>query len=196
MLSDDIHDKLDQLRLKHWSTYIAFAIWGTAGYGFTPSIGSFVTHFGIMPPLLALLVWRSRHQTTGGRMIEFKTAEQLRITEERHAALVKTLDLMEAGKIIHIDSENLNHMTGESETYTGHFNMAVWNATQDCGTAACIGGTAELVGNVKFSGPDIPSDLEDLFYDYSGDPTVAQGAAALRNYLTHGLASWDLVMGQ
>jgi hypothetical protein len=58
--------KLHKLRLTHWSTYVAFAIWGTAGYGFTPSIGAFVTHFGIMPPMLILLVWCSHHESRRG----------------------------------------------------------------------------------------------------------------------------------
>jgi hypothetical protein len=53
---------LEQLRLKHWSTYIAFVVWGTAGYGFTPNLGTLFVHLLLIPPLLALLVWCSHYE--------------------------------------------------------------------------------------------------------------------------------------
>jgi hypothetical protein len=122
----------------------------------------------------------------------FQTPHQLGIPEDQHAALVKTLELMEAGKIVHVD-EYTDCVIGE---FTGHFNMDVWIGRADCGTVACIGGTAELVGKVKFNSCGIPKALDDLFYKYgNGNPTVADGAKALRNYLTDGDAKWDEVMG-
>lgn len=130
-------------------------------------------------------------------MDNFKTAAELGIPQDQHAALIKTLELMEAGKIIHVDSDDVEGTWGYRGEFTGHFNMDTWVGKADCGTVACIGGTAELVGKFRFSDPDMPSDLYTLFYEYGGgNPTVTDGAKALRNYLTDGAARWDEVMGR
>lgn len=127
-------------------------------------------------------------------MDNFKTAAELRIPEDQYAALIKTLELMEAGKIVHVEDYSSFDAV---EEFTGHFNMDVWIGKADCGTVACIGGTAELVGKVQFIDFKIPPELYTLFYEYGGDdPSVADGAKALRNYLTGGEAKWDEVMGR
>jgi hypothetical protein len=52
-----IKAKLQKLRLTHWSTYTGFMVWGAAGYGYSPSLGSLVTHILIIPPLVALTIF-------------------------------------------------------------------------------------------------------------------------------------------
>lgn len=56
----DIKATLTKLRLMHVSTYTGFTLWSAAGYGFTPSLGSFITHFGIIPALLVLTIFCAR----------------------------------------------------------------------------------------------------------------------------------------
>lgn len=51
--------------LRHPSTWLAFVVWGTAGFMGHPTIASFVVHFAVMPPVLFLLVFTSHWE--GGR---------------------------------------------------------------------------------------------------------------------------------
>ncbi len=141
----------------------------------------------------------------------FKTAEELRITPKQFDALAKTLVLMETGKLVHVDddeihsSENNYNLPIEVCRFTGHFNMNLWRSKDDCGTVCCIGGTAELIGNVIFA-PEylLPAELKTLFYPNDGmndngihynDITVEQAATALRSYLTTGKANWESAIG-
>jgi hypothetical protein len=132
--------------------------------------------------------------------MNFMTPEQLSITAPQHAALVKTLALMETGKMLHVNKERISEKAGE--VFTGHFNMNVWNRVSHCGTVCCIGGTAELVGNTLFPIP-INVQLEDLFYppvaecryETYDNITVEEAAQALRNYLTGGDPMWWQVLG-
>lgn len=130
-------------------------------------------------------------------MSEFLTAEELDIPESHLGALIKTLELMEDGRIHHQQLPNVYINIGSDE-FTGHFNMAVWNSRQSCGTVGCIGGTAELVGNITI---DADSDaLDDLFYptcarDYR-EISMAEASQALRNYLQTGHAEWKQVLGE
>lgn len=131
-------------------------------------------------------------------MQNFKTAADLGITEHQKEALMKTLVLLETGKLIHVTEFKV--LSIHSESYSGHFNIRAWSADSDCGTVRCIGGTAEAVGNVSFDGwADEQNALYDLFSPpYSNDQwneiTQAQAAAALRSYLTTGDARWDLAV--
>jgi hypothetical protein len=127
-------------------------------------------------------------------MDTFLSDDQLDISEHHRAALITTLDLMESDKIKHVTDGHDPLGTGSERKFTGNFNMDVWIGHGDCGTVACIGGTAELVGNVKFDDV-LPDALDELFFRWGGDdPSVAQAAQALRNYLTHGHADWVGVM--
>lgn len=118
----------------------------------------------------------------------FRSAHRLDITDAQRDALIKTLALLESGALVHAPA-SIGFSYGK--TFTGHFNMAEWNHATDCGTVCCIGGTAELIGNLRFL--PRPDALEDLFY-----PTIAplstitptQAAVALRSYLTTGNANW------
>jgi len=130
---------------------------------------------------------------------QFRTADQLNITEEQRCALVKTLQLLEAGKITHLPSVTL---TGDfpprySESEPKYFNMSWWRIAADCGTVCCIGGTAEAIGKVRFD--NNPEGLEHLFFprgldDCWGNITTSHAAKALRNYLFTGSPKWREVM--
>ena len=140
----------------------------------------------------------------------FLTAADLGLTEAEHQAFVTTLGLMERGELQHTDTSNVNDVTEYYDIrdglpkFTGHFSLAQWITGYQCGTVACIGGTAELVGKLalhqisqKCNG-DNP-ELNELCYP-SGDfeyedVTVEQAAIALRSYLTTGKANWAEALG-
>lgn len=130
----------------------------------------------------------------------FKTADELEIQEDQKAALIKTLVLFETGKLRHTHIPSCYYTIPEDDQteFTGHFNMLHWYAEfKECGTIACIGGTAEMVGGVQFG--SIPSNLQELFspcisqIDY-GKITTAQAARALRSYLMTGNANWKAAL--
>jgi hypothetical protein len=117
----------------------------------------------------------------------FKTADDLGLTDQHLDALIKTLALMDSGKLTHV----INY---------DYVNMADWSAPSECGTVCCIGGTAEYVGNISFGEiKNTNQKLHDLFYPYVVEAgwdkiTIAQAAIALRSYLTTGDARWDLAV--
>lgn len=49
---------------KKWSTYGAFAIWGTAAFMAQPTLASFVAHFLILPGLIVGTLWLAHHEAT------------------------------------------------------------------------------------------------------------------------------------
>lgn len=123
----------------------------------------------------------------------FQTAEALGIPEPHRQALMKTLVLLETGKL---KRARLGDGTVDPNApFTGHFNMAEWKIVNECGTVCCIGGTAELIGGVVF---DFERNwcLEDLFYPDTAlySITVPQAARALRSYLTTGEANWKAAL--
>jgi hypothetical protein len=120
----------------------------------------------------------------------FKSADDLGITGPQHDALRKTLVLLETDKLTHVEP-----LDGPADRgcFTGHFNMREWNTASTCGTVCCIGGTAELIGNVKFEPQGLPEGLDELFFPNAfrvEDVTTSQAATALRCYLTTGDAKW------
>lgn len=128
----------------------------------------------------------------------FKTAAELDLTAHEHDALIKTLALLDTGKLIHVPEIVWGGSAFES--FTGHFNMNEWHAYAECGTVCCIGGTAERLsaGKVNFD-EERGSPLYELFYAERRprgmslkDITVPQAGMALRSYLTIGDARWDL----
>lgn len=127
----------------------------------------------------------------------FLAADDLRITEAQKEALVKTLVLLETGKLVHTPKYEFKSLNGKG--FTGHFNMRAWETEADCGTIRCIGGTAEVVGNVSFENWSLHEDtpLFDLFEPRCLEPTQwqeitdAQAARALRSYLTTGKPKWE-----
>lgn len=126
-------------------------------------------------------------------MQNFKSAADLGITEPQLSALQKTLVLLETGKLMHRPVERC--LVDWSPAYSSNFNMRHWHVVGPCGTIACIGGTAELIGNVKF--PNQSRGLRNLFMpaiEAWENITPAQAATALRSYLTTGDARWDLAV--
>jgi hypothetical protein len=129
----------------------------------------------------------------------FKTADDLGLTDQHLDALIKTLALMDSGKLTHVINYDYVWANGRTE-FTAHFNMADWSAPSECGTVCCIGGTAEYVGNISFGEiKNTNQKLHDLFYPYVVEAgwdkiTIAQAAIALRSYLTTGDARWDLAV--
>lgn len=133
-------------------------------------------------------------------MQNFKSAADLEITEPQKEALMKTLVLLETGRLEYVkDGIKFYQAIPDGAPFTGHFNMAVWRQEHPCGTVACIGGTAELVGGVTFDDYEDNNGLLNLF-NPEGDNsrwleiTGAQAATALRSYLTTGDARWDLAV--
>jgi len=130
----------------------------------------------------------------------FLTPEQLKISPKAHRALVLCLNAMERGELTHVDVSNPTFVEESGTNFTGHFNMAEWNAERSCGTVACIGGTAELLGEMDFfeeTGANFA--LENLFYPVLhntslNDITVEQAHEALVNFLTTGSARWQEVL--
>lgn len=111
-------------------------------------------------------------------MQNFQSAADLGISEAQKEALIKTLVLLETGKLIYVNpTEGLMPRGGD---FTGHFNMEWWNNKHECGTICCIGGTAEIIGDVKFS-HCTNAALDDLFYCERSRiplPTITIGQAA------------------
>lgn len=125
----------------------------------------------------------------------FKTADELRITEPQHNALRLTLNALERDELKHVRPS----IRGDDGTpFTGHFNMDCWHAATECGTVACIGGTAEMLGrlpaNSLRTAMSINRRLRDLFYPQGlcgwAEITSDQAAMALRSFLTTGNANW------
>jgi len=130
----------------------------------------------------------------------FKSASDLSITERERDALIKVLGLLEREEIIFVPYDPVDR-GGDRPTYTGHFNMNSWARPASCGTIACIGGTAELIGGVDFSRYYSDTEVYRLFYPGREVPdceyesiTVDQAAQALRSYLTTGAAGWSKIL--
>ncbi len=131
-------------------------------------------------------------------MQNFKSAEDLDLPEDQRSALIKTLVLLETNRLIHTPFE-FGRLESDSAgpDFTGMFNMGIWAGKFECGTIACIGGTAEIIGQCQFgNGRSIPRALEVLFNPQEVPQTLwtrittAQAAMALRSYLTTGEANW------
>lgn len=124
----------------------------------------------------------------------FKTAEDLGLASDQHAALVKVLGMLDRQELRHVQVRLPDHhLIHATEKHA--FNMCVWDG---CGTAHCIGGWAEKVSGVSFGRRKHTPQLFDLFYpplslvgyDYSCI-TTQQAAYALRSYLTTGDSRWE-----
>ncbi len=130
----------------------------------------------------------------------FKTATDLEISDAELDALIQLLGILERGDVRHA------RVRPDTELYcvpekVDFFNMSYLAAETECGTAACLAGTADaLCGSrfINFAGlrDDIPRGLHRLFCpsdlpfrEWNGI-TPDQAATALRSYLTTGDANW------
>lgn len=132
-----------------------------------------------------------------------KTASELGIPENWHAALVLVRHKLASGELQRIEADEPDTIPkGE------WFNMNFWNYSnhRECGTVRCIGGWCEAIGGFRFTnglsaGFDfdaVYTGLQDLFYPADlrkfGGITVAQAVAAIDNYLETGEAKWKEVL--
>lgn len=127
----------------------------------------------------------------------FKSATDLRISEEQRRALELTLSALERGELRHVTYDPLQAAVADDVPFTAHFNMNAWRCVADCGTVCCIGGTAEFLGNLPLHSFDRATEknraLSNLFFPpiHGWDEITAdQAATALRSYLTTGDAKW------
>jgi hypothetical protein len=131
----------------------------------------------------------------------FLSSADLKIPDRLRDAFIKTLALLESGKMRHVSTDGLKHawIPPDARKFSSEFNMNNWSYPHDCGTVCCIGGTVELIGRFVIGTvhPLYESDpaLHELFYprttaiDYEFI-TPAQAGAALRSYLATGNPSW------
>ncbi len=128
------------------------------------------------------------------------SATELGILDNERDALIETLALLERGMLRHVSGEALDNMRETTETHYRPpyekkwgkmFNMNFWaDEFEDCGTVACIGGTAETVGQMRFDEKS-RMHLSPLFFPDSGrwnyeEITISEAAKALRGFLETG----------
>lgn len=124
----------------------------------------------------------------------FKTATDLEITEDEHAALIAVLGMLERGELAHDRSKTGMLPNG--------FNMDCWGSQTECGTVGCIYGWCRFVSKNTNLFDNEPPAIDCLFrVDHIHNElrrweeiTPDHAAAALRNYLTLGEARWNEVL--
>jgi hypothetical protein len=131
------------------------------------------------------------------------SAAALGITRKTRDALVKTLAAFEGGKMRHVHRDDVTYSVtrARDRKFSYDFNMSEWSVPHTCGTVACIGGTAELLGEL---GPDgLDEDQTEMLYELcyphgagiSWDKiTPAQATRALCSYLTTGNPDWHVAI--
>ncbi len=141
---------------------------------------------------------------------QMKTAQELGISQEQLDALVMTRDHLNKMQL----KENLWVRFIKNQPVV--FRMNTWITgfvyEERCGSVCCIGGTAELLGNVNFTDRHIPlpEQLDNLFFPPKGQKhyqvsihasrhpawkaTPKQAAVALETYLYDGKTDWDFAM--
>jgi hypothetical protein len=140
----------------------------------------------------------------GSKMLaqNFMTPTDLGLNDRQFDSLVKVLKLLEVGLLKHVSSpryrypgntlDEINSLPDPS--FDGLFNMASWMCDSECGTVACIGGTACLLAGDPLLFVDSFS-TDKLFYPPYGSQiskiTTKQAACALRSYLTTGDPKWE-----
>jgi hypothetical protein len=128
----------------------------------------------------------------------YMTADQLRISDELHAALIKVLGMFERGELVHAEYNDgflANVRTG--------FNLAVGWAHTECGTVGCYAGWSSIIMGVP--SPNVLSNvmtagLANLFFGSQehkfplSTVNIEQATHALRNYLITGDPRWREVL--
>lgn len=132
----------------------------------------------------------------------FKTADDLQITDIELRSLIGVLGMLERDELIRGEAPLATMERGANE-----FNMAA-TLNSECGTIGCIAGWAYHISG-KEAFPEIVDDengwlrdnpkLRSLFGIGRATFTLDrikpdQAAAALRSYLTTGDARWDLAL--
>lgn len=129
------------------------------------------------------------------------TAKQLKLTDDQHEGLVKTLAFLR-------EHPNFKqHKIREKYLYKLNgfvFSMCWWNWTPDgweCGSAHCIGGTSEyLMGKRIWAERNYDNNktISCLFFPHgvkgAYDATPIQAADVLEHYLMTGEENWKEII--
>lgn len=130
----------------------------------------------------------------------YKSAEELGITEDLWGALIKVKGMLEREEVLYRKfSENeISHAVDASKRAPDWFNMQHWAThIHGCGTVMCIGGTCEWLLGRELGGWGDREDASELFCP-EGIPwetiTAAQAAVAIGDYL-RGDLNWKRATG-
>jgi len=142
----------------------------------------------------------------------FKTPDELQVTDAEFAALLQVLGALERGELRHYSLRG--RRPSLRANVPNGFSMSEHICQSGCNTVACIAGWAYVFSGRKVFGfnggimgafyrnDKLSPALEELFYMYSQDPgeldttTPQQAACALRNFLTYGEARWDEALAE
>jgi hypothetical protein len=132
----------------------------------------------------------------------YMTANELRISDELHAALIKVLGMFERGEM-----EFAEYNDGFLSNVRTGFNLAVGWAHTECGTVGCYAGWASIFMGVDYSDAltnyITTPGIANLFFGgcHTKRPKFAlstvnieQATHALRNYLITGDPRWKEVL--
>lgn len=147
----------------------------------------------------------------------FKSAEELGLTETNWKALIGVLGMLERGELVHGElnlkkTRDWNMRRSKDRLGKVSFNMqATYATSEDCGTVCCIAGAAEHFFGATFLNCDgglepnfrfyfssieklfLPMFLEGKHSDWA-KITTDQADTAIRNYLSTGEAQWEEVV--
>lgn len=133
----------------------------------------------------------------------YLTADELRISDDLHAALIKVLGMFERGELVHAEYQD-----GFLPDIKRGFNLGIGLVQTQCGAVGCFAGWAaifmhrpfsEILTNISTNG------LANLFYGNCRDNrfppqlslskvNIEQATHALRNYLITGDPRWSEVL--
>ncbi len=132
----------------------------------------------------------------------YKTAQELNLTPDQYEGLVRTVKYLRENTKLFKYEEIALRPTYRLKNFV--FSMNWWNfaPTPKCGTARCIGGTAEyLMKKVlwKNQWPGGNTTLHEIFYPDNVDgayyASPSQAADVVENYLLTGQDTWAEVIG-
>lgn len=117
----------------------------------------------------------------------FKTPEELNLTEKGYVGLLKVLRMLESGELA---------WTNGAHVPNG-FNMTTTWVENECGTVGCIGGWAGFYNKDGWvPGMTLTAKSTGLFCPANAGPwetiTVDRAAKAVRSFLVTGEADWGL----
>lgn len=118
----------------------------------------------------------------------FKSAEELMISEDERNALIQVLGMLERNELVHCNPWHTSRRNG--------FNMGIVWEEDDCGSIGCIYGWATAL-NKSATFLDPPPAVLKLFMFGDArrfDMPTEEAAMGLRNFLTAGSANWDEVV--
>ena len=138
----------------------------------------------------------------------FKSAKELGLTQKEWEALIAIIPLLEHDVIRHAPEGSHQTAAVKRAKPVPVFNMSTWHQNLKCGTAMCVGGSAEHFGKLRTGQLDQKSNilagmgdyaLHSLFYPHEikrwSRLTPQMAAVALRHYLKTGRDdSWKVAL--